>query len=48
MNDSSDSQSQVKDEQSRPKVWMAARMLKEQTHKVNETVGKFCYVCTVM
>ena len=48
VNDSPDSQPQLKDEQSRPKVWMGARMLKEQTCNANAQVGKNCDVLLLM
>ena len=46
VNGSPDSQSQLRDEQSKPKVWMGARMLKEETQRANAQVGKYCDVCT--
>ena len=46
VSDSPNSQSQLKDKQSRPKVGMGTRVLKEQTQKANAQVGKYCDICT--
>ena len=40
VSDISNFPSQLKDEQSRPKVWVGAQMLNEQNHVVKEPVGK--------
>ena len=48
INDNPDPQSQLNYEQSRPNVWMSARMLKEQTCNANAQVGKNCDVLPLM